>query len=154
MGDELQTTQAGDSHQDPEKGILVVIQHIRNFGLQNSEKGTCRPTKDNTNGKSANSPKRMGTQISEKGNCVPPHMETPTTTPKKKDVDRPKRKLFHDTIEDNTEIEIVPTEADLEFLLVNSCKIDAIKVQTIVENFIRGKKHTSIFCMTETKVPC
>merc|ERR1711874_891448 len=36
--------------------------------------------------------------------------------------------------------------------LINSCKIDAIKVQTIVEGFIRGKKHTSIFCMTETKV--
>ena len=36
--------------------------------------------------------------------------------------------------------------------LINSCKIDAIKVQTIVEGFIRGKKHTSIFCLTETIV--
>merc|ERR1711874_335610 len=44
--DEPQTTQAGASQQDPEKGILEFIQHI-----------------------------------------------TPTSTPKNKDVDRPKRKL-------------------------------------------------------------
>ena len=69
-----------------------------------------------------------------------------------KDVDRPKTRLFHDLTTDKPEIEIVPTETDLEFLLVNSCTINVIKVQTIVENFIRGKKHTSIFCMTETKV--
>jgi len=49
-------------------------------------------------------------------------------------------------------MEIIPIDADLEFLLVNSCAINVIKVQTIVENFIRNKKHTSIFCLTETKV--
>ena len=49
-------------------------------------------------------------------------------------------------------MEIIPINADLEFLLVNSCTIDVPKVQTIVENFIRDKKHTSIFCLTETKV--
>ena len=49
-------------------------------------------------------------------------------------------------------MEIIPTDTDLEFLLVNSCAINVIKVQTIVENFIRDKKHTSIFCLTETKV--
>ena len=75
-----------------------------------------------------------------------------TTTPIIKNVNRPKTRLFHDLTTDKPEIEIVPTETDLEFLLVNSCTINAIKVQTIVENFIRGKKHTSIFCMTETKV--
>merc|ERR1712237_219190 len=75
-------------------------------------------------------------------------------TPKNLEVEMPRIKLFHDTMFENTEaeIDITPTEADLEFLLINSCKIDAIKVQTIVEGFIRGKKHTSIFCMTETKV--
>ena len=81
----------------------------------------------------------MDIQVSEKGNHVLPYMETPITTPMMKDVGRPKRKLFHDTTEDSTEIEIVPTETDLEFLLINSCTINAIKVQTIVENFIRKK---------------
>ena len=46
----------------------------------------------------------------------------------------------------------VPEETDLEILLINSCKIDAIKVQTVVEEFIRDKEYTSIFCLTETKV--
>merc|ERR1711874_521822 len=74
-------------------------------------------------------------------------------TPKNPKVDMPRKKLFHETMfENEEEIDIVPTETDLEFLLINSCKIDVIKVQTIVESFIRGKKHTTIFCMTETKV--
>ena len=50
------------------------------------------------------------------------------------------------------EVQIIPENTDLEILLVNSCKIDAIKVQTIVEEFIRGKEYTTIFCLTETKV--
>ena len=40
----------------------------------------------------------------------------------------------------------VPEETDLEILLINSCKIDVIKVQTVVEEFIRNKEYTSIFC--------
>ena len=62
-------------------------------------------------------------------------------TPKNQKMEMPRIKLFHDTIIENTEaeVDIIPTEADLEFLLINSCKIDAIKVQTIVEGFIRGK---------------
>merc|ERR1712121_113022 len=45
-----------------------------------------------------------------------------------------------------------PTETDLEVLLINSGKIDAIKVQTIINNFLIDNEYTSIFCMTETKV--
>merc|ERR1712030_268990 len=36
--------------------------------------------------------------------------------------------------------------------LVNSLKINALKVQTVIENFIKDKEHTCIFCLTETKV--
>merc|ERR1711874_302899 len=91
-------------------------------------------------------------QDSELGTPELSQLESFTTTPIIKNVDKPKTRLFHNPTIDEPEIEIVPTETDLEFLLVNSCTINAIKVQTIVENFIRGKKHTSIFCMTETKV--
>merc|ERR1711874_718770 len=61
-------------------------------------------------------------------------------------------RLFHGVTTEKVDIEIIPTETNLEFLLVNSCAINVIKVQTIVENFIRDKKHISIFCLTETKV--
>ena len=40
---------------------------------------------------------------------------------------------------EEVEMNIVPIDTDLEFLLLNSCAIDAIKIQTIVENFIREK---------------
>ena len=73
------------------------------------------------------------------------------TTPSIKEVPIPRKKLFHDP-EEELRIEVIPVETDLEFLLVNSCTVDAIKIQTIVEDFIRGKEHTTIFCLTETKV--
>merc|ERR1711913_253179 len=64
-----------------------------------------------------------------------------------------KKKLFHDHIDENIdEVIVVPTDTDLEILLINSCRIDATKVQTIVNNFVEDKEHTTIFCMTETKV--
>merc|ERR1711874_102660 len=75
-----------------------------------------------------------------------------TITPSIRNITKPKTKLFHNPITKEAEVEIIPIDADLEFLLVNSCAINVIKVQTIVENFIRNKKHTSIFCLTETKV--
>merc|ERR1711874_140924 len=46
----------------------------------------------------------------------------------------------------------VPKGTDLEILLINSCRINALKVQDIVEHFIKGKTYTVLFCMTETKV--
>ena len=48
--------------------------------------------------------------------------------------------------------ESIPKGTDLEILLVNSCKIDAIKVQTIIDEFMTDNKHITIFCLTETKV--
>merc|ERR1711874_145308 len=75
-----------------------------------------------------------------------------TITPSIRNINKPQRKLFHNPITKEAEVEIIPIDADLEFLLVNSCAINVIKVQTIVENIIRNKKHTSIFCLTETKV--
>ena len=41
---------------------------------------------------------------------------------------------------------------NVEFLLLNTLIINAVKVQTVIENFIKGKDYTSIFCFTETKV--
>ena len=46
------------------------------------------------------------------------------------------------------DIEMIPVDTDLEILLVNSWKVDAPKIQTIVEDFIRDKKYTTIFCLT------
>ena len=73
-------------------------------------------------------------------------------TPVRDKVPAPKKRLFHIPEEEEKEIEVVPIDTDLEILLINSCKIEAGKVQTIVEEFIRDKKYTTIFCMTETKV--
>ena len=63
------------------------------------------------------------------------------------------KRLEEDQEETNDPItEVVPLDTDLEVLLVNSCKIDAIKVQTIIDEFMTDKDYATIFCMTETKV--
>merc|ERR1712179_606119 len=67
-------------------------------------------------------------------------------------IPKPRKKLFHNPEEEMLDTEIIPVDTDLEILLVNSRKADAPKIQTIVEDFIRDKKHTPIFCLTETKV--
>ena len=41
---------------------------------------------------------------------------------------------------------------NLEFLLLNTLMINAVKVQTVLEDFVKGKAYNSIFCFTETKV--
>merc|ERR1711888_522519 len=46
----------------------------------------------------------------------------------------------------------VPLETDFEVLLINSGKIDALKVQTLVNNFMLDKNYVTVFCLTETKV--
>merc|ERR1711874_351574 len=73
-------------------------------------------------------------------------------TPKITGVHLSPKKLFHEEMETNNEVLKIPTDTDLEVLLINSCRIDATKVQTIVTNFIEDKDYTTIFCMTETKV--
>ena len=45
-------------------------------------------------------------------------------------------------------------EINLEILLVNSLKINAIKVQEVTDAFLVNKPYISIFCFTETKVDC
>ena len=83
--------------------------------------------------------------------------DTPiNNTPCRKTLLKP-RKLFEENIMDskdisNLDIEILPVDIDLEFLLLNSLIIDAVKVQTVVDNFITGKEYSSFFCFTETKV--
>merc|ERR1712179_586517 len=84
------------------------------------------------------------------GNYVQKKKEDNTPTRGKRP--RPRINLFQNPEEEETGIEIVPVDTDLEVLLINSWKIDAPKVQTIVEDFIRDKKYTTIFCLTETKV--
>ena len=75
-------------------------------------------------------------------------------TPKREKMEIGRRRLFQEMlIEEEKKISgQVPAEADLEVLLVNTCKIDAVKIQTIVEDFIKNRKYVSIFCLTETKV--
>merc|ERR1711874_193383 len=52
------------------------------------------------------------------------------TTPKNSGANMPCKRLFHETLleKEEYEIDIVPTGTDLEVLLINSCRIDAIKV--------------------------
>ena len=78
-------------------------------------------------------------------------------TPRRKNTSVPRRRLYDNMRRDQGEtcdkdIEVVPLDIDLEVLLINSCKIDAVKVQTIIDEFMTDKDYTTIFCMTETKV--
>ena len=43
-------------------------------------------------------------------------------------------------------------EMNLEILLMNTQAITTTKVQSVVEEFMQGETHTSIFCFTEIKV--
>ena len=78
-------------------------------------------------------------------------------TPKRDGASVPKRRLFENLHlgqeqKYDDDIDVVPLDTDLEVLLINSCKIDAIKVQNIIDEFMTDKDYTTIFCMTETKV--
>ena len=41
---------------------------------------------------------------------------------------------------------------NLEILLLNTLIISAVKVQTVIDKFMKNKTYTSIFCFTEIKV--
>jgi len=41
---------------------------------------------------------------------------------------------------------------NVEVLLLNTLTITAVRVQTVIEKFMKNKTYTSIFCFTETKV--
>ena len=43
-------------------------------------------------------------------------------------------------------------EMNLEILLLNTLIISAVKVQTVIDKFMKNKTYTSIFCFTEIKV--
>ena len=78
-------------------------------------------------------------------------------TPRRTGTSVPRRKLYENLEMDQGEtcdedIEVVPLDTDLEVLLINSCKIDAVKVQTIIDGFMTDRDYATIFCMTETKV--
>ena len=45
-------------------------------------------------------------------------------------------------------------EVDLEIMLVNSLKINASKVQEVIDGFLINKTYISLFCFTEIKVDC
>merc|ERR1712082_520510 len=74
----------------------------------------------------------------------------------RKGVEKPREKLYKTQKEPvniiDVDMEVVPVGVDLEMLLINSCKINTTKVQTIIENFMVDRKYSTIFCMTETKV--
>ena len=78
-------------------------------------------------------------------------------TPKRRGTSAPRRRLYENIRTDqgktcDENMEVVPLDTDLEVLLINSCKIDAVKVQTIIDEFMTDKDYATIFCMTETKV--
>merc|ERR1711888_219135 len=73
-------------------------------------------------------------------------------TPKRTGIISNKRKLFEGIKIDEEGKDVVPLDTDLEILLINSCKINVMKVQTIVNNFMIDRNYSTIFCMTETKV--
>ena len=77
-------------------------------------------------------------------------------TPNRKTQIIPKKLNFKDTIDNKNlgaiKSEEVPTDTDLEFLLLNSWKINADKVQTVIDKFLKGREHKTFFCFTETKV--
>ena len=75
-----------------------------------------------------------------------------SSTPKRSNVKCTKRKLFNSFQSVESNKNIVPPDTDLEILLINSCQINAMKVQTIINEFMTEKKYSTIFCMTETKV--
>merc|ERR1711888_130703 len=80
-----------------------------------------------------------------------------SVTPKRQVNTISRRRLFINTREEqgdtcNLNPDIVPPDLSLGVLLINSGKIDAIKVQTIVNDFLVDNDYASIFCMTETKV--
>ena len=64
-------------------------------------------------------------------------------TPKRSELNFPRRKLFDTEELENEEIDIVPEGVNWEVLLINSLTINTIKVQTIIEKFIRNKNYTS-----------
>ena len=43
-------------------------------------------------------------------------------------------------------------DVDLEIMLINSLKINAGKVQEIIDSFLINNTYISVFCLTETKV--
>ena len=67
-----------------------------------------------------------------------------------------KRKNVHkESPEDRNRINKINNdieEMNLEILLINTRIISVIKVQTVIDNFMKNKTYTSIFCFTETKV--
>ena len=73
-------------------------------------------------------------------------------TPKRSKVEIFKRKLFGNLQVVEGSKDIVPLDTDLEVLLINSCQINAMKVQTIINEFMTERDYSTIFCMTETKV--
>ena len=77
-----------------------------------------------------------------------------TRTPMIKTTVRPRNLFNHESTNDlnNTHIEIVPIDTNLEILLLKTLIINATKVQTVVESFVRNKDYSTIFCFTETKV--
>ena len=100
----------------------------------------------------APTPKRQGVKTNGKRLFIGKEEMAIVPTPKRQGVKLNGKKLFNETDEREEEVDIVPLDTDLEFLLINSGQITAVKVQTIINEFMTNKKYNSIFCMTETKV--
>ena len=63
-------------------------------------------------------------------------------------------RVYRKYVREPKDPEVGGEDIDLEVLLVNSLRINAEKVQEIVDSFLIEKEYISIFCLTETKVDC
>ena len=61
-------------------------------------------------------------------------------------------RIYREYVKNPKGLEAGMEEIDLEIMLVNSLKINAGKIQEIVDCFLIEKEYISIFCLTETKV--
>ena len=64
------------------------------------------------------------------------------------------RRVYNKYVKSPKGIEEGIGEVDLEILLINSLKINAGKMQEIIDSFLVNKEYISTFCLTETKVDC
>merc|ERR1711888_437504 len=64
------------------------------------------------------------------------------------------RRVYNNYVKSPKGMEEGIGEVDLEILLINSLKINAGKIQEIIDSFLINKEYISIFCLTETKINC
>ena len=145
---------------NPEHPVQISNTNNKNFPSLHNIYGEVRPIEHGAQG-GIDQPTQSSSNINYNPLDQPPigdlanqivSSRTGDNTPKRSQVEITKRKLFNNLQIDEINKDVVPLDTDLEVLLINSCQINAIKVQTIINEFLTEKNYSTIFCMTETKV--